>query len=67
VFTWPLWLTLVLTNYLFKCGIEALMTPFTYLAAWGLKKAEGVDIYENDLRLWPRFTPAKSPCQSPQG
>ena len=30
VFPWSLFLTLVLTNYLFKCGVEALMTPFTY-------------------------------------
>ena len=25
-----IWLALVLTNYLFKCGVEAIMTPVTY-------------------------------------
>ncbi len=30
VFPWSLFLTLVLTNYLFKVTVEALMTPVTY-------------------------------------
>jgi uncharacterized integral membrane protein (TIGR00697 family) len=29
VFPWSLFLTLTITNYLFKCGLEALMTPIT--------------------------------------
>jgi uncharacterized integral membrane protein (TIGR00697 family) len=45
VFGWGLFLSLVVTNYLFKCGVEALMTPFTYLACSTLKRAEGVDVY----------------------
>jgi uncharacterized integral membrane protein (TIGR00697 family) len=40
VFGWELFLTLVLTNYLFKCMIEVLMTPATYLAVFQLKKHE---------------------------
>src|SRR5512141_2662349 len=32
VFPWSLFLTLTLTNYLFKCGVETLMTPATYIA-----------------------------------
>ena len=32
VFPWSLFLTLTLTNYFFKCGVEALMTPVTYVA-----------------------------------
>jgi len=31
VFGWEIFWSLVLTNYLLKCGIEAVMTPFTYL------------------------------------
>src|SRR5678816_333494 len=31
VFPWSLFTTLIVTNYLFKCGVEALMTPVTYL------------------------------------
>jgi uncharacterized integral membrane protein (TIGR00697 family) len=53
VFGWELFAALVLTNYLFKCGIEVLMTPFTYLAVKHLKKVEQVDIYDIGLRLNP--------------
>ncbi|MDR2517989.1 MAG: queuosine precursor transporter [Spirochaetaceae bacterium] len=40
VFPWELFASLVCTNYLVKCLIEALMTPLTYLAVFNLKKAE---------------------------
>src|SRR4030065_2249885 len=40
VFPWSLFITLVLTNYLFKCSIEALMTPLTYLVVNRLKHRE---------------------------
>jgi uncharacterized integral membrane protein (TIGR00697 family) len=53
VFGWELFLTLVLTNYLFKCAVEALMTPATYLAVGGLKKAEGVDAYDAGISFNP--------------
>lgn len=43
VFGWELFLTLVLTNYLFKCGVEVIMTPATYYAVRKLKAAEGFD------------------------
>jgi len=46
VFGWELFWPLVITNYLLKCGIEALMTPFTYWASGFLKKKEGVDVYD---------------------
>ncbi len=41
-----IWLTLVLTNYLFKVGVEALMTPLTYLVVNRLKRAEQEDYYD---------------------
>jgi uncharacterized integral membrane protein (TIGR00697 family) len=53
VFGWELFLTLVFTNYLFKCLVEALMTPLTYLAAAKLKKAEGVDAYDAGVKFNP--------------
>jgi uncharacterized integral membrane protein (TIGR00697 family) len=53
VFGWELFFTLVLTNYLFKCLVEALMTPLTYLAAAKLKKAEGVDAYDRGVKFNP--------------
>ncbi|MDR1786856.1 MAG: queuosine precursor transporter [Treponema sp.] len=40
VFGWDSFASLVLTNYLCKCLIEALMTPVTYLAVGALRKAE---------------------------
>jgi uncharacterized integral membrane protein (TIGR00697 family) len=53
VFGRELFVTLVLTNYLFKCLIEAIMTPLTYLASIKLKKAEGVDTYDVGVRFNP--------------
>ncbi|MCL2210025.1 MAG: queuosine precursor transporter [Treponema sp.] len=46
VFPWEIFWPLVLTNYILKCGIEAVMTPFTYWSAGFLKKKEGVDIFD---------------------
>jgi uncharacterized integral membrane protein (TIGR00697 family) len=40
VFGWELFLSLVFTNYLFKCTIEIIMTPVTYLAVFKLKASE---------------------------
>jgi uncharacterized integral membrane protein (TIGR00697 family) len=53
VFGWELFLSLVLTNYLLKCAVEALMTPFTYAAVRLLKKNEGVDIYDVGISYKP--------------
>jgi uncharacterized integral membrane protein (TIGR00697 family) len=41
-----IWLTLVVTNYLFKVGVEALMTPVTYQVVNSLKRAEGEDYFD---------------------
>jgi len=38
VFPWSSFASLVLTNYLFKCLVEALMTPVTYLVINKLKR-----------------------------
>jgi uncharacterized integral membrane protein (TIGR00697 family) len=46
VFSWNIFLPLVMTNYLLKCGIEAVMTPFTYWASSFLKRKEGIDVYD---------------------
>lgn len=53
VFPWSLFLTLTVTNYLFKCGVEALMTPITYLAVSKLKKSENEDYYDRDTNFNP--------------
>jgi len=53
VFPWALFLTLTLTNYLFKVGVEALMTPLTYVAVNALKVAEAEDYYDRNTDFNP--------------
>jgi len=43
VFGWNLFLSLVLTNYILKCLIEALVLPVTYTVVRFLKKGEGLE------------------------
>jgi uncharacterized integral membrane protein (TIGR00697 family) len=60
IFSWGIFVSLVLTNYLFKCAIEALMTPVTYLVTARLKKAEGIDAYDWGIRFSPFGAGVKS-------
>lgn len=53
VFPWSLFVTLVLTNYLFKVGVEAVMTPVTYLIVGTLKRLEQEDYYDYDTDFNP--------------
>ena len=53
VFPWSLFLTLVITNYIFKVSVEVLMTPFTYIAVTKLKKAENEDFYDRQTNFNP--------------
>jgi len=46
VFGWEIFWSLIITNYILKCGIEVLMTPFTYWVSGFLKRKEGVDVYD---------------------
>jgi len=46
VFPWQIFISLLVTNYLFKCTVEALMTPLTYLVVNRLKRAEKIDYYD---------------------
>jgi uncharacterized integral membrane protein (TIGR00697 family) len=48
-----IWVSLVLTNYLFKVGIEAVMTPVTYQVVNRLKNAEMEDYYDYDTDFNP--------------
>ncbi|MDP2976585.1 MAG: queuosine precursor transporter [Anaerolineales bacterium] len=56
VFPWSLFLTLTVTNYIFKVGVEALMTPVTYAAVNALKKVEQEDYYDRETDFNP-FVP----------
>ncbi len=53
VFPWSLFVTLVLTNYLFKSAVEAIMTPVTYAAVGFLKRAENEDYYDRGTNFNP--------------
>jgi queuosine precursor transporter len=53
VFPWSLFLALTVTNYLFKCGVEALMTPVTYGIVAALKRIEAVDVYDHETNFNP--------------
>jgi uncharacterized integral membrane protein (TIGR00697 family) len=53
VFPWSLFVTLSLTNYLFKVGVEAVMTPLTYLVVAVLKRAESEDYYDRTTDFNP--------------
>lgn len=53
VFQWEWFASLLLTNYLFKCGVEALMTPVTYVVVNALKRSEREDFYDTDTNFNP--------------
>ncbi|MEN9201605.1 MAG: queuosine precursor transporter [Thermostichus sp. DG_1_6_bins_120] len=38
--------SLILSNYLFKCGVEAVCTPLTYLITYWLKRQEEEDCFD---------------------
>jgi uncharacterized integral membrane protein (TIGR00697 family) len=53
VFPWSLFLTLTVTNYLFKCAVEILMTPITYVVVGTLKRVEDEDYYDRGTNFNP--------------
>ena len=53
VFSWGVFAALVLTNYIFKVGIEAIMTPVTYRIVRVLKRAENEDFYDRGTNFNP--------------
>lgn len=53
VFTKDLFITLVVSNYLFKCAVEFLFTPLTYFVVKKLKQVEGIDNFDRGVRLNP--------------
>ena len=50
VFSRDIFWSLIITNYILKCGIEATMTPFTYRACSVLKRKEGIDVYDAGVK-----------------
>ena len=50
---WSLFWSIVISNYIFKVGLETIMTPGTYRAIAFLKKEENVDVYDTDTDFNP--------------
>lgn len=50
---WGLFWSIVVSNYVFKCGLEAAMTPVTYRVTNFLKRAENEDVYDTDTDFNP--------------
>lgn len=46
-------MAIIVSNYLFKVGVEILFTPVTYLIVGFLKKSEGVDVYDAGTNFNP--------------
>jgi queuosine precursor transporter len=53
VFPWEIFASLVLTNYLFKVGVETLMTPATYAVVAALKRVEREDYFDTNTDFNP--------------
>lgn len=53
VFPWSLFWSLTITNYIFKVFVEAAVTPLTYWVVNALKRAEGIDIFDEGVSLSP--------------
>jgi uncharacterized integral membrane protein (TIGR00697 family) len=50
---WPLFWSILLSNYVFKVGLEAAMTPVTYQVTGFLKRTEQEDVYDRDTDFNP--------------
>jgi len=53
VFPWSVALSIIVANYIFKVGIEALFTPITYRIIAVLKRVEREDFYDVDTDFNP--------------
>jgi uncharacterized integral membrane protein (TIGR00697 family) len=60
---WSLLWSIVVSNYVFKVGLEAAMTPVTYRITNFLKRTEGVDVYD----IGTDFNPFKATLSGPEG
>ena len=58
VLPWSLVTTLIISNYLFKTGVEVVFTPLTYKIIGYLKRSEGEDYYDAGTKFNPFSTKA---------
>jgi len=50
---WPLILSIIISNYIFKTAVEIFFTPLTYRIVRFLKKREGEDYYDRQTNFNP--------------
>jgi uncharacterized integral membrane protein (TIGR00697 family) len=50
---WSLFWSIIVSNYVFKVGLEAVMTPVTYQVTGFLKRTEQEDVYDVDTDFNP--------------
>lgn len=53
VFDTPLLISILVSNYIFKVGVEVLFTPITYRVVARLKRAEKEDYYDTETNFNP--------------
>jgi uncharacterized integral membrane protein (TIGR00697 family) len=46
-------LKVIISNYIFKCSVEILFTPLTYLIVGFLKKEEKIDVFDHGVKYNP--------------
>jgi len=46
-------IVVIVSNYIFKCGVEILFTPFTYIITGFLKKREKIDVFDHGVKYNP--------------
>jgi len=46
-------MTVIVSNYIFKCMVEILFTPVTYKIVGFLKRREGIDVYDRGISYNP--------------
>ena len=53
VFPGELIISILISNYIFKVGFEAVFTPLTYIIVGFLKRKERSDVYDYDTNFNP--------------
>jgi len=53
LYSWPLIVSIIVSNYVFKVGVEVLFTPITYQVVYFLKREEKVDYYDYGTNFNP--------------
>jgi uncharacterized integral membrane protein (TIGR00697 family) len=53
VLDWNLWWTVVISNYIFKVGLEVIFLPITALVVKAFKRVEKSDVYDSQTNFSP--------------